>query len=1244
MTREALAAYLELVVRRHQLPFYIERAFRTDEEWDKDSGFGFRYGSLAGRGDANIRRVLEHSAAVVLGDPGSGKSTVAQAAVRTVVDSGSVPLFASLRSYRGDLTVLLRGEAPEELLNQPQVDGVPVAKTIILDGLDELAAEQFDAFLADFAALRREPQTKILLTSRQAFFAANRHRFGEALDAFHLLGLRSRDVRAYVGHLGGRYEPFISEVERVGLVDEVSNPFALRVLHRAFTDAQRLDPLPHQAVDRVVESLIESRPAVSADRQRRALQMLAVAMETANRNELTTDEAIQVLQATTTATADDARTVLDELTMSILITTTNGIAFQMRSYGEYVAAKELAGLALDKVMSLVTYQGTLIPNESWRNCVSYLAAMNQEVRRHFMVRFPDWVAWVSPNALTESERATLIRLVLRRLTEAGHYLVRHPSLPVSKVARHVVEAVRAELAVWAIDPYLVTAGNAMAVLGFDKCSAIVPIAMPVVITPTSPRLFRESAILAVIGAGDASLIPTLMAHLNAADPLHLELVDCIGALADAHAIPTVLPLLARTDGFANAAFYHFRDLGSGAGVDALLATLLAEPGLMSSSRLGSYAEPLWEAIVDHWDTRWCQPLASLLVAFEEADVFPNDLEDVHDVLRRLPLNSREEIARRTLAGFIAKGIRPLHVVRIMAELITPSVIEWLVLQGAVVPVMQAIAGYCSREVRAALAPHLGGLIEAQDQHAVVFREQQERHAEQERRAIDGKRESILTSLEMGRVLGAMATLKPTDWPPLPDDRGIWLTQEVNRALAGLNLPASIRWDGDHQVWYSQWLPQLVHAITHYDLEVSDDRLLVYSIIGVSDRTSDYVSRRGLSPGAIRELERLLADPATANGALYNVLSVLDGTTIRTPALASALIAIAADNNRQLSTRSRALRIGATRGATEAQLTGIGQLVADPSLQEEALNLLVKQQHLPTIGRRLADLRANPILLAAGEVAFPNESSLGWLTDIRTGHFWSDLRDLRQLALQSALPQVTTLITSAMKAIDELQLLAVIEAQMPFAPPDWQEAQRIHLLREQRETRLTRAQATPFADVLQRIRRATTAGLLRVWCEGPTDVSTIEKLFRKLPDATGKDVDFASLGGWGAISSPQWRAESLLAGCRDTLVLLDGDNGRDYAVHGHPLSARSASVRHRLAEAGIDVVVLRGYGIENYFTRAAVEVAHGPALAAQFPLADDGRPVGIPKNRNHLVADQMTLADLAGSDLLTFLESVSARSL
>jgi hypothetical protein len=166
----------------------------------------------------------------------------------------------------------------------------------------------------------------------------------------------------------------------------------------------------------------------------------------------------------------------------------------------------------------------------------------------------------------------------------------------------------------------------------------------------------------------------------------------------------------------------------------------------------------------------------------------------------------------------------------------------------------------------------------------------------------------------------------------------------------------------------------------------------------------------------------------------------------------------------------------------------------------------------------------------------------------------------------------------------------------------------------------------------------------VWCEGPTDVSTIEKLFRKLPDATGKDVDFASLGGWGAISSPQWRAESLLAGCRDTLVLLDGDNGRDYAVHGHPLSARSASVRHRLAEAGIDVVVLRGYGIENYFTRAAVEVAHGPALAAQFPLADDGRPVGIPKNRNHLVADQMTLADLAGSDLLTFLESVSARSL
>ena len=127
------------------------------------------------------------------------------------------------------------------------------------------------------------------------------------------------------------------------------------------------------------------------------------------------------------------------------------------------------------------------------------------------------------------------------------------------------------------------------------------------------------------------------------------------------------------------------------------------------------------------------------------------------------------------------------------------------------------------------------------------------------------------------------------------------------------------------------------------------------------------------------------------------------------------------------------------------------------------------------------------------------------------------------------------------------------------------------------------------------------------------------------------------------ASPQWRAESLLPGCRDTLVLLDGDNGRDYTVGGHPLSAGSASVRRRLADVGIDVVVLRGYGIENYFTRAAVEAVHGSALAAQFPLTADGRPVGISKNRNHLVADRMTLADLAGSDLLAFLESVSARS-
>ena len=159
--------------------------------------------------------------------------------------------------------------------------------------------------------------------------------------------------------------------------------------------------------------------------------MLAVAMETASRNELLMNEAVQLLQAAMPLPAQEADDLLNELTLSILIRTPDGIAFQMRSYGEYLAAVELSGMSLDKMYRLINYEHTEIPNESWRNCVSYLVELHSGVRRSFAMRHPDWVIAASPNAFIEEERddrTTVITRLLDKLEGRQQYITRHPFL------------------------------------------------------------------------------------------------------------------------------------------------------------------------------------------------------------------------------------------------------------------------------------------------------------------------------------------------------------------------------------------------------------------------------------------------------------------------------------------------------------------------------------------------------------------------------------------------------------------------------------------------------------------------------------------------------------------------------------------------------------------------------------------------------------------------------------------------
>src|SRR4029077_6455297 len=154
--------------------------------------------------------------------------------------------------------------------------------------------------------------------------------------------------------------------------------FVLDAMLKQYHGRGSFSPLRSENVRYVVDQLIQSRPTFGTILQRRALKMLAVTCETVARNELTIDEAVRVLREAIEFPEQTARDLLDELSHSILIRTPGGISFQMRSYGEYLAAEELHDKTVDRLKELAFINNP--PVDSWGNALTYLAEISHKVR------------------------------------------------------------------------------------------------------------------------------------------------------------------------------------------------------------------------------------------------------------------------------------------------------------------------------------------------------------------------------------------------------------------------------------------------------------------------------------------------------------------------------------------------------------------------------------------------------------------------------------------------------------------------------------------------------------------------------------------------------------------------------------------------------------------------------------------------------------------------------------------------
>ena len=303
---------------------------------------------------------------------------------------------------------------------------------------------------------------------------------------------------------------------------------------------------------------------------------------------------------------------------------------------------------------------------------------------------------------------------------------------------------------------------------------------------------------------------------------------------------------------------------------------------------------------------------------------------------------------------------------------------------------------------------------------------------------------------------------------------------------------------------------------------------------------------------------------------------------------------------------------------------------------------------------------------------PNQPPLDWIAKIRADFALPRLIELRERALRLELSSVTQLLSNSIGKINRRELVSVIRRQMNVTPANWHRWQQSQAIEQERTAVIEEAQRTPFDEVLKKLKGATSLNRLLVMCEGPTDIPVFEELVGQVGEVP--EIMFDHVGGWSGLR--QKDPNVLLVISKAVIVVMDGDEGRNLSKRNRPLTNMAREQQRRLARYGIDLCVLRRYGIENYFPKSAVEQAIGMDLSAFFPIPEDTpmtehlsldnkglwyrfrqwvaqkldlkmpapqRPL-YSKSQNQAVAKLMVLnADLAGTDLSEILNSIARRA-
>lgn len=1238
-------------------PFLLARRFISDESWTKaTTQDGTRYLGVFREYEPDLAAILMHQHVLVLGEPGAGKSMTAQAVLWHVLDKGQgIPVVAVLKSYQDNLRDLLGKNAPASVL-----DDNTLTRTYILDGVDEIPREHRATFHQDIRDLiANDKNARVVLTSRQAFAAQHPDALPTGLTTFHLLDFDDNDIKAYSHHHGADPEAFLAAVRTAQCEEEIANPFVLGVMLQRYQEHGHLSPIRSDNVGYVIGRLIDSRPRFNATRQRRALRMLATACETVARNELTIPEAQRVLLEAIDFPKATAIQLLDEVSHSILIQTTTGISFQMRSYGEFLAAEELHDKGIDRLRELAFSGNT--PIDTWPNTITYLAEMSDTVRQYFARQHPRWLINVSPSAFTEDERTALTSELLRTTNQAGAYLIDRQDFSIRRLARllttTVITALRDQLA--SGQPHEVA--NALVLLGMRREPMVAAQALRLVTADRNPSPLRYAALIALINTGESSVVDELIRFADTSDPYHIHVIDAIGSLCTPAQFPQVLPLLRHTNAGLSSTYYHFRELKNREALDATIAYLEANPTVLHGFDMDTYLEPIVDLIPDHWDDPLGASIGRLLAALEQSHTYCQREKLITGIITHTSKHDHQAIAVRTMITGLANNTgRIIYADHLIAPLINVAAAQWI--KEHAPQYAEHLFYYLPPgPARDLLDPRTREDIKAHEEAIAQHQEDQRQHDEQEATTRNTHQATMRTSRDLYQVLNAFVRLPKEHYAELSADQRDWLAQHVGDELARLDLAHSVTWQSENTWTHPPALGPLLALTDYYNLTLANDVPVILALRSWPDEEiANYYRKHGLSPDAQTALADLLRTTENDN-ITRHVITFLRQTEYHSPAVRDALITIATDTTRP-RLRSEAIERLASIATDDETFLALAN-DHEPAIREQAFRHLVKQQHEPTIRRTLATLTDDD--LRSGEVPIPDRTGLDWIASITAAWAMDDLRHLRRRALGLNLWRVTNLITATIVKIDKNRAAATIEEQLRDTPNDtrqhWmQEAEKLR-----RDARIEAAQQTPFDTVIRKLKGATSMIHVKVWCEGATD----RPVFRKLLTEAGEHdmaatIDF--VGGWPNLLIEE-QPERWLDGCKHAVIVMDCDVGRKLTKKGQPYTNEAKRAYQRCKPHAITLYVLKKYGIENYFPQHACEAVLKRDLERYFPIPPH-KPIEehfsepqprwrrilnrilrraprsfYQKRRNEEIAAHLNLADIAATDLAEIINELKTRA-